>query len=421
MEIYLNPKILPILNTDKRYIVLYGGRASMKSWATADILLLKSFTEINIIILCVKGTMRSISDSVKALLEQSIIRNNWSSFFYITDKEIICKTTGSKFIFSGLQHPDRIKSIERIKYLWIEEAAIDVTEEALDILPPTIFRVKDSKIFITFNPRYDDDPIYKAFIINKNVDALVIKLNYYDNPWLSDEIKREIELDKEKDYQKYLHVWEGKLRKEIEGALWNKDMIKYVSPDEYAKYLLTSFDKVVVSIDPSVTAKATSDACGLIVAGKINDKYIILDDKTKIMSPQTWAEKAVALYDEYEADHITFESNQGGDLVKTLIRNINPKIRCIGVHARRGKKVRAEEILYLYETGQVKHYRPFKTLEYEMVTFTGEKKEKSPNALDAMVYALKDLSPGRYKTPAGLVNASMSSLAKPMGTARLRY
>ena len=230
-----------------------------------------------------------------------------------------------------------------------------------------------------------------------------------------------MEYDRMRDENKYLHIWEGELRKEVEGALWSRGMIKYSSPSEQAKLLLSGYDKVVVSIDPSVTAKVTSDACGLVVAGKIGNDYYVLDDKTAIMSPKKWAEEAVKLYELHDANYITYESNQGGDLIKTLINNIDPTIRCISVHARRGKRIRAEEIVYLYENEQVRHIKPFPVLEKEMVTFTGEKKEKSPNALDALVYALKDLSPSRHKIPAGLTKASMSTLTQPTGIMQLRF
>ena len=223
-----------------------------------------------------------------------------------------------------------------------------------------------------------------------------------------------MELDKKRDTAKYIHIWEGELRQELEGALFNRDMIKHDPIPRDREY-----EKIIISIDPSVTAKATSDACGLIALGRVDDThYDVLEDRTSIMTPKEWAEKAVSMYERWDANNILYESNQGGDLVKTVIKNINPNIMVIPIHARKGKRIRAEEILYLYEEGYVNHGSYFKTLEYEMVTFTGDKKDKSPNALDALVHGLKYLRP-KVNKPKGLVLANMSDF-KTQGTMTLR-
>ena len=417
-SIWINKSLLKGWKSGARYIVAHGGRGSAKSMGAGALAVLYALSHPNSRILCIRGTQNKISESSLQVLKDIIDIMQLQPNFTITENTLRCNN-GAEFLFYGAKNYYSFKSLQRINLVWIDEAT-ELKHEAWNVLVPTI-REKGSRFLITFNGEEEDDYVWETFIKSSHPEAYVTKMNYWNNPYFEDSVlKTEMEYDRSRNIQKYLHVWEGELRQEMEGALWNKGMIKHCSLDEQAKLLLVEYDKAVVSIDPSVTAKATSDACGLVVAGKINNEYIILNDSTKIMSPQTWAEKAVDLYYEYEADHITYESNQGGDLVKTLIRSIDPSIRCIGVHARRGKKVRAEEILYLYETEQVKHFKVFKTLEYEMVTFTGEKKDKSPNALDAMVYALKDLSPKRYKTPAGMTPAKMTELGRPKSTMRLR-
>jgi len=408
--LYINPLLQPFLNPSERFCIAYGGRASGKSWGIADILLLKAQTERNKLILCVKGTMRSISDSVKSLLEASIIRHNLEEYFYITDKEIVCKQSGSRFIFYGLQHPDRLKSLEGVSYLWVEEATVDITEAALDVLFPTIIRNKGSKIYITFNPKKEEDAVYKRFIYNSEADSLVVKINYYDNPYLSDEIKSYIEDMKNSNYKKYLHIFEGELMKADEGALWKDEMIDRISDDEKAALLLSDFEaleRIVVAIDPAITSKITSDATGIVVAGKYKgrDEYLIIHDGTRISSPNQWSADAIALYDKYKADRIVAETNQGGDMVRTIIKNKRHNIPYKGVHASRGKTMRAEPIADLYAEGKVRHLDNFSNLEYEMMTFCGKPSDKSPNALDAMVWALTELSSRSGKGPKGMVKA----------------
>ncbi len=397
------PEVFFNLLEPHRYKVYYGGRGGAKSWAFATTLISKG-AEKKIRVLCAREIQQSIEDSVYRLLIDIIRQNNLEWFYRIKRNEII-GINGTEFFFTGLyRNQKKIKSYEGFDICWVEEAEA-VSQESWDYLIPTI-RKEGSEIWITFNPDQKTDPVAQMFIENERRGAFVKKVSYKDNPFLPDTLKEEMEYTRDTNYEKYLWVWEGGYRETIEGALWSRDMIihKTIPTD-------TEFEKIVVSIDPSVTAKVTSDACGLIVAGRKSKKeYIVLNDSTAIMSPQTWANKAVALYHRYRADHIVYESNQGGDLIKTVIRNIDPTIRVLAVHARRGKKIRAEEIVYLYEDGQVVHAGYFKTLEHEMVTFTGEKTEQSPNALDAMVYALKDLSPYKNRQPHGVVVASMGTM-----------
>ncbi|OQY39649.1 MAG: hypothetical protein B6229_03250 [Spirochaetaceae bacterium 4572_7] len=417
-SIWINKSLIKGWKSNKKYLVAHGGRGSAKSMGAGALCILYMITHPNSRVLAIRGTQNKISESSLQVLKDVIRIMDLNDSFIITENTLRC-VNGGEFLFYGAKNPHTFKSLQSINLVWVDEA-IELQRKAWDILIPTI-REKGSRFIITFNAEEEDDYVYDEFIKQNNPQAYVVKMNYWNNPYFDEtDLRVDMEYDRDRDELKYLHVWEGELRAEIEGAVWNKKMIKYCSTNERAKIELTGYDKVVVSIDPSVTAKITSDACGLVVAGKIGNDYYIIDDKTAIMTPKSWAQKAVDLYYLHDADYITYESNQGGDLIKTLINNIDPSIRCISVHARRGKRIRAEEVVYLYENEQVKHIRPFKTLEHEMLTFTGEKTEKSPNALDAMVYALKDLSPSRYKVPSGLTPVKMGTFVNKVGTMRPR-
>lgn len=161
-------------------------------------------------ILCARELQNSITESVHSLLEEIIINNGLYHWFKITKTEIV-GINGSHFIFKGLAHNiDAVKSTEGIDICWIEEAD-KVSRHSWDILLPTI-RKPNSEIWVTFNPTFDDDPVYQMFVIQKMPDSIVQEVNYHDNPAFPDVLRREMEHMKETDYDRYLHVWEGQLR-----------------------------------------------------------------------------------------------------------------------------------------------------------------------------------------------------------------
>ena len=351
-------------------------------------------------ILSVRGTQNKISESSLQTLKDVIYMMGIEQYFIITENTLRC-VNGSEFLFYGAKSYHSFKSLQGINLCWVDEAT-ELSEAAWNMLTPTV-RADESRFLISFNPEKEDDWVYENFVLKTHPNAAVIKLNIADNPYFPSVLKEELEDDKLRNYLKYLHIWEGELIKNVEGALWNIDLIKNTNT------IPKDFDKIVVAVDPSVTDKITSDACGLIVAAKDADLYYILDDSSSIMSPQTWAEKAVKLYHKYDADHIVAESNQGGDLISTVIHSIDSSIRVVLVHASRGKIARAEPILALYEQKLVWHYNSFKDLETEMLYFTGSKTDKSPNHLDAMVWALTDLS-AVVHAPNGARKSSMKLL-----------
>lgn len=193
-----------------RYKVMYGGRGSAKSWSVAKALLLLGYSK-PLQILCAREIQRSISDSVHTLLVKQIDDMGLGAFYDIT-KDIIRGANGTTFIFKGLKaNRQEIKSMEGIDIAWVEEAQA-VSAESWDILIPTIRRDK-SEVWITFNPLDEDDATYQRFVVNPPNNAVVKKINYYDNPFFPNTLREEMEWLKAKDYQSYLHIWEGEIRK----------------------------------------------------------------------------------------------------------------------------------------------------------------------------------------------------------------
>jgi phage terminase large subunit-like protein len=154
--------------------------------------------------------------------------------------------------------------------------------------------------------------------------------------------------------------------------------------------------RIVVAVDPAVSANESSDEHGLIVAGIDGEgRGVVLEDATLRGGPSDWARRAVSLYTSWGADAVIVERNQGGDMVAHTVRTISAAVNIREVTATRGKHVRAEPIAALYEQGKVVHVGAFPELETQMTQMTnsGYQGNGSPDRLDALVWALTDLFP----------------------------
>ena len=195
----------------------------------------------------------------------------------------------------------------------------------------------------------------------------------------------------------------AEVMEEAEGALWTTDMLDKAQLDRKD---LPQLNRIVVSIDPAVTANKESDMTGIIVAGvDVNGKGYVLGDYTDRLSPQGWASKAIELYHHYQADRIVAERNQGGDMVRRTLEVEDETVPIKLVHASRGKFARAEPISALYERNLVHHVRNpedghnLHELETQQRTWEPLGSIGSPDRLDALVWALTDLMLGSYQKP----------------------
>ena len=203
------------LSAKKRYKIYYGGRGSGKSWAAAKTLLALGFAR-SLRILCAREIQKSISDSVHKLLTEQLNDMGLGGFYEIT-RDAIRGANGTEFIFKGLRtNPQEIKSMEGIDICWVEEAQA-VSKESWDVLIPTI-RKPGSEIWVTFNPLDESDPTYQKFVVDQPDNAIVRKVNYDENPYFPEVLREEMEWLKSRDYESYLNIWEGEVRK-ISNAL----------------------------------------------------------------------------------------------------------------------------------------------------------------------------------------------------------
>ncbi|MBL4836682.1 MAG: DNA-packaging protein [Kordiimonadaceae bacterium] len=191
----------------------------------------------------------------------------------------------------------------------------------------------------------------------------------------------------------------AEILEDVPGALWNRKAL-----DECRIIAAPDMARIVVAIDPPVSVSDTADECGIVAAGLGDDQrgYVLADASEQGLSPAGWAHKAVALYHSLQADRIVIETNQGGVMAESVIRQVDASVPISAVHATRSKRARAEPVAALYEQLRVKHAGAFPVLEDQMCAFTGARNQagaKSPDRVDALVWALSNLMLNRQIRP----------------------
>lgn len=195
----------------------------------------------------------------------------------------------------------------------------------------------------------------------------------------------------------------AELLEDVEGALWNWEMIERLRIPEDAA---PEMKRIVVGVDPAGSKKRSSDETGIVVSGIGEDgMYYVLADRSGKYSPAEWAGAVMACYDMYSADAIVVETNFGGDLVTSNLRAMGGgDKRIIEAHARRGKALRAEPVVSRYERGEVHHVGALPQLEDQMTSWLPYEDKDSPDRVDAMVYSITALM--KQAVPASVSNPS---------------
>jgi phage terminase large subunit-like protein len=190
----------------------------------------------------------------------------------------------------------------------------------------------------------------------------------------------------------------GEMIEERADALWTRAQIESLRVREAPRLM-----RIVVAVDPPGSSRPGADACGLVAAGKGEDGdfYVLADESERGLSPQAWALRAIALWRRLKADALIAEANFGGEMVRAVIAQADREVPVRMVHATRGKFLRAEPVALLYEQGRVRHVGTFAQLEDEMCDFgrDGLSCGRSPDRLDALVWALTALSYGAKAEP----------------------
>lgn len=317
-----------------------------------------------------------------------------------------------------------------IEYLWCDEIVkwndsiadkVKETFETADYAvrvgqnPQTLITStpKPFPLFIKWQQKIDEgNPLYKMYTGTM-----------FDNPFLSNSYKQAM-VDEYGNSRHGRQELYGELLTEVEGAAWTQKMIEdgritmsqlkaklNASPTSYLNEKgYTVYNKKfelfsgVTAVDPTVSDNPDGDECGIVTAvlGSDGHVYVVGDNSGQYTTLQ-WAKEAAKAYHYYDSGRIVIEKNNGGELVSKNIKSVDSSIPIKAITATKGKIDRALPIAALYEKGIVHHVmpdhevgkpvpeNPYSKLEGQMTRYTGNPKEKSPDRLDALVWAIYEL------------------------------
>ena len=293
---------------------------------------------------------------------------------------------GTRYKAFSADEPERLRGPQHHR-AWADELAAWRYPEAWDQLMFGLRLGDHPQAVVTTTPK--PTPLVKALVAAKT--SHVTRGSTFDNA--ANLAPSALQMLKEKYEGTRLgrQELEAEILGDLPGALWSLATL-----DAYRLREAPQMGRIVVAVDPAVTATEASDEHGIIVAGLADQRGVVLEDASLSGSPNEWARRAVSLYRSWNADAIVIEVNQGGDMVAHTIRTIDPNVKIKEVRASRGKHVRAEPIAALYEQGRVAHVGSFPELEAQMTQMTtnGFEGEGSPDRVDALVWAMTELFPG---------------------------
>lgn len=246
-----------------RYKGAYGGRGSAKSWSFAAMLILMCLMQEGVRAVCIREVQKSLGQSVKRLLEDTIARYGVGSQFKINSHSIDTPGRGL-IIFQGMQDhtAESIKSLEGFNVAWVEEAQA-LSERSMRLLRPTLRR-DDSELWFTWNPRHANDPV-DAFLRGevRPPRSIVIQVNYTDNPHLPQVLKEELEFDQRRDVDLFNHIWLGQYERHSSARVFKNWKIEEFETPDKAMFLFGG--DFGFSIDPTVLVRCYLEGRNLYV------------------------------------------------------------------------------------------------------------------------------------------------------------
>jgi phage terminase large subunit-like protein len=273
---------------------------------------------------------------------------------------------------------------------WCDELASwrFLTQTWHETLIPAL-RIGDPRVVVTTTPR--PVPLLRELVGRKDGSVAVTKGTTFDNA-ANLSARALAEFRRYEGTRIGRQELLGELLDDVEGALWSRELIE---TSRVASIEREALLRVVVAVDPAVTAGENSDETGIIVAGIDRDgQGYVLEDLTCRLPPDKWAQRVVRAREKWHADRVVAEANNGGQLVESVLRTVDRSLPLKLVHAATGKLPRAEPIAAVYEQGKVAHVGSFPELEDQLCTWIPGQ-GTSPDRLDALVWAFTELAPGR--------------------------
>lgn len=376
-----------------RYRGAHGGRGSAKSWEFANAGIFHAATIPKLRVVFLREIMANLKESSLELVRNRLDHYGLlsSGYFREVDGTFVGRA-GQKIMFNGLwkgNKPEGIKSLEGAGLTILEEAQ-EVRQKSLDVLLPTVMRTPISELWAIWNPSEQTDPIDVFFRGPvKPRRAIIRKINHDQNPHFPEALAEQMALDYAKDHARAEWIWKGAYRPSVEGAIFNREGLD--AAWLAGRRVEDGWGRVVIGVDPS----GGGDDVGIVVVAEYADGAIVLEDATcPAKSPHAWATQVAKAVDRWGADCVVAEKNFGGDMVESTLRVGGVDVRVKLVSASRGKQVRAEPVAGLYDQGRVFHREQFPLMEAEMLLTTpaGFQGDKSPNRMDALVWAITELN-----------------------------
>lgn len=405
-----------ILWEPARHVALYGGRGGAKSRTIARALVLQAAQEHHRV-LCGREVQKSIKDSVKRLLDDEIVRCGLSGYFESTESEIRGPHE-SLFIFSGLKgNANGIKSIEGVTDFWGEEAQT-ISQGSIDTVVPTI-RAPNSRLIWSWNPDLPTDPVDAMFRGNHMEpgqwkgappNSLIREVNYDENPWFPEVLRTEMEFDRDRDHDKYLHIWCGKYRQNSQARVfknWRVEPFDSSSNVEYRQGADFGF-----SIDPSCLVRCWIDGRQLFIDHEAYGLNVEINNLPDLFMGVPDSEKWWTTADSSRPETISYLRNHGF-----------PRIR----PALKGARSVEEGVEFLKSFDIVVHPRCQHVIDelthysYKLDPLTGDVlpvlEDKNNHMIDALRYACE----GARRALAGMpktVSVSVPKSYSPFARAR---
>jgi predicted phage terminase large subunit-like protein len=405
-------EVRSIFATAARYMLVYGGSRSGKTFLIVYAIITRA--------LKAPGSRHAIfrNDGVDA--KQSIGNETLPKVIELAFPGLKLKwhdrdgyyelPNGSQVWLAGLKDRERLDKVLGKEYatIYLNEAsqiALDAFELVKSRLAQVVMQVNGKPLrqvmYVDLNPTTAAHWTYQIFVLgvhpadgkpipDHNEDYRHTTINPADNVEnLSAEYIKSLANMPERQRRRF---YDGVFSADDDNALWRRSYITHEEPPE--------LERIVIALDPAVSNNSGSDETGIVVVGRdASGRGYVLEDDSGRYRPEDWARRAVSLFDQFEADCIVAEVNQGGDLVEAIIKAAarGRAIPVRKVHATRGKHVRAEPIAALYEQGKVRHAQSFPALEDQMCSFTTDFDRKSqgysPDRVDALVWGMTDLFP----------------------------
>ena len=383
---------LPLLKPS-RYKGAHGGRGTGKSHCFAEMMIEAHIIDPKSRSVCVREVQKSLSQSVKRLLEMKIEQMNAGAYFEVQESVIKNKKGDGLIIFQGMQNhtADSIKSLEGYDRAWVEEAQ-SLSQKSLDLLRPTI-RKPESELWFTWNPRQASDPVDHLLRgPNPPPDGVVLPVNYEDNPWFPNVLRDEMEYDKRRDPDKFHHVWRGGYLSNSEASVFrNWRVEEFEAPADAIHRLGADWG---FAVDPTTLVRCHIIGRTLYIDFEAYRVGCEIMDTPDLFMTVPESEKWPIVADSARPETISFMQKHGFPKIMTAVK---------------GPKSVEEGVEWLKSYDVVVHPRCVHTIDeltlysYKTDPLTGKilpiLEDKKNHVIDALRYACEGIRRAAHKKP----------------------